>query len=314
VTLWLPPKGVWQRFALPAHLKKMIRLYGILLLSIITVLSGPRLVAQSYLIIENKGKAAIVRKVHDGDTYVMENGKLVGKNTSKSGLVPAPEFLPVFISVLGLDAHSFTSNVSLGLQSMSHSRLNLAAGFQSRCALSNVFIVLDLDTGEKIGSIFYTEIGELKPNKPKWIKLAAPLSGPLEAKYTVHLFCDGMEVFNSMQSLEYREAALDKMVNKRVAGLQDLMPAVLFGPAPEYPAAFAERQTPGKVVLNVLVTQRGTVLNPTVESATDPAFAEKALEAVRSWRFLPRIKDGHPIEAQVSLPFAFEPPESAEKR
>jgi TonB family protein len=51
------------------------------------------------------------------------------------------------------------------------------------------------------------------------------------------------------------------------------------------------------------------VHDPTPKCTTDPAFGEAALEAVRFWRFLPKVKDGRPVEALVELPFSFTPPD-----
>jgi TonB family protein len=45
-----------------------------------------------------------------------------------------------------------------------------------------------------------------------------------------------------------------------------------------------------------------------VKSATDPAFGEAALRAVRIWRFLPKVKDDNPVETKVDIPIVFARP------
>jgi TonB family protein len=50
------------------------------------------------------------------------------------------------------------------------------------------------------------------------------------------------------------------------------------------------------------------IKDPVVTEATEPAFGEAALQAVREWRFLPKVVDGRRVESQVSLPFSFAPP------
>lgn len=52
-------------------------------------------------------------------------------------------------------------------------------------------------------------------------------------------------------------------------------------------------------------TEHGGAL---LKSATDPAFGEAALAAIRQWRFLPEMKGGLAVEQSADLPFAFVPP------
>jgi TonB family protein len=52
------------------------------------------------------------------------------------------------------------------------------------------------------------------------------------------------------------------------------------------------------------------VLDPTIVEASDPAFGEAAVEALRVWRFIPAIKNGHPVEITANMPLDFSPEDS----
>ena len=70
-----------------------------------------------------------------------------------------------------------------------------------------------------------------------------------------------------------------------------------------------QAKTRGQAIISIHIDARGQVSNPAVKSAAAPAFGEAALAAVRLWRFVPEVKGGRPVEAQVDLPFDFTPPE-----
>jgi len=42
-----------------------------------------------------------------------------------------------------------------------------------------------------------------------------------------------------------------------------------------------------------------------VISATHPELTEPTLDAVRLWYFLPRVRNGRPVEAKVQIPVSF---------
>ena len=98
---------------------------------------------------------------------------------------------------------------------------------------------------------------------------------------------------------------------KRIAGVTEAPPRPLVGPAPEYPAALRKSRVKGEAVVAVHITRQGVVLDLKVASATDPAFGQAAVEAVGQWRFLPQVKDGHPVETFANMPFTFVAPEEA---
>ncbi len=108
-----------------------------------------------------------------------------------------------------------------------------------------------------------------------------------------------------------REAAFDRMIAKRVEKATDGAPKPFSGPLPEYPPELLKAKHKGHVLLRLHIRPNGAVVDPAVIEATEPAFGESALTAVRLWRFLPKIKDGHPVDTIATIPIEFVPPEKS---
>ncbi|MBI2517088.1 MAG: energy transducer TonB [Opitutae bacterium] len=269
--------------------------------------------AQSVLCVEHKGKVYAVHKVHRDWVTIMVDNKPVEIVAKRCGLQSVEEFMPVFISVNNIEVKTsyLTTNTGGELNNDFHFR----AKFTSPYVLRDVFLVLELESELAGRRIFYQEVGELSPDdtRPVWVRV--PMREKFgEGKYQLHLFAGGREVFHSQQPWQFREAQLDKMVFKRIAGVQQAGPEPFVGPVPEYPAALRKSGVKGEAVVQVRVSSRGVVLDPAVMSATDPAFGEAALAAVRLWRFLPQVKEGRAVETKVNMPFTFESPKTDGKK
>lgn len=263
--------------------------------------------AQNYFCIQSDGKMKVVRNMRNLHYFVEKDGKMVWVPASGTALAPAPEYLPVFVAVRNVTAR--TSGLSVNGSSTINNTFHFSADFESPYNLDEVFFVLVLEL-ERGGKRTYSQsIGRLDANRVEQIRASVPVGEELgSGKFMLHVFVGGAEAFHSLQPFEYRERALDKMVRKRVAGKQEAMPEPFVGPVPEYPAKLLKARTKGDAVVTVRLTPTGVVVDPELKEASDPAFGETALVAVRQWRFLPRIKDGKPVESRVSIPFAFEPP------
>jgi TonB family protein len=183
------------------------------------------------------------------------------------------------------------------------------ATLETGYALKDVFLVLELLPENTEKTIFLMEVGDLVPFKDKAIELKVPMTRRLgSGTYHLHLFSQGEEVFQSGIPSEEREAALDRMVAERIQGVQAASPKLLFGPAPEYPKALKAANVRGQAVIALRIGTNGAVLGPVVKSATDPAFGQEALAAIRVWRFLPTVKASVPVDTNAQIPFSFEPP------
>jgi TonB family protein len=61
----------------------------------------------------------------------------------------------------------------------------------------------------------------------------------------------------------------------------------------------------GIVTLSVVVGVDGRIKHVEVVHSLGMGLDEKALEAVRTWRFEPGKKDGHPVPVQVTVDVDF---------
>lgn len=77
-------------------------------------------------------------------------------------------------------------------------------------------------------------------------------------------------------------------------------------PSPEYPRASQRRGEQGRVVVRVLISPEGRVLEATVQrSSGHSRLDESALRAVRAARFKPYMENGHAYRAMADIPFDF---------
>jgi TonB family protein len=236
---------------------------------------------------------------------VVENGKLTEVEPDFCTLAPVPEYSPIFISVKNLKVTGSTTQINNATNDVNN-RLRFAGDFSSPYQLTNVVFALELDT-EKFGkAVAYHEVDDLTPGTIRSVYVDLHLPVELgNGHWKLHVFADGSEVLTSMQSFEYREGMMNQMVAKRIEGVMDAPPKPFFGPAPAYPAALRRAGVKGNAVVTIRITRYGSVTDPVVESATDPAFGQAAVDAVRQWRFLPKVVSGVSVETKASVPFVF---------
>ncbi len=75
--------------------------------------------------------------------------------------------------------------------------------------------------------------------------------------------------------------------------------------APTFPDAMRRNGTSGLVTVSCLIDEKGNVTEPKVVKASNDAFAEPAIEALRKWKFKPAKKDGEAVAIRVSIPVQF---------
>ena len=271
------------------------------------------LAAQNRLYVqEADGKFHTVFKVSGVQPYIMENGKLVAAKGQRLALNKVEEYLPVFIAIRDKEARPTNVNVDYA-NAPANNRVHFSAKFESADLLAEVFLVLELEIANVGKKIFVYEIGQLVPRTPKSFAADLALGQYMgSGQVDLHLFVGGHEVFQSEHTPAYRAERLDRMIAQRITGAKEAGPAPFFGSTPEYPAALRQSGLKGEVVVTMRVTPQGVVLDPVVERASDPAFAEAALTAVRQWRFLPRVLNGQAVETRVSIPIEFDLPPAKE--
>ncbi len=86
----------------------------------------------------------------------------------------------------------------------------------------------------------------------------------------------------------------------------DVLPEMLDNRPPDYPhRAFVERWE-GTVILRIHITAEGEVGNLEIVASTGhPILDAAAVQAVRSWRFVPARRFGYPIPKKMRLPVRF---------
>jgi len=271
------------------------------------------LAAQNLLWAESDGKLELVRHAEGNTAFVLEGGKSVPSGATRFFLKPTAEYLPVSIAVLDLKFQKggrAISDEGLAPERLVHAgRFVFTADLEASRALDHVFLVLALDSKQIGDSVYLKGIGHLGAHERRRISIdeVTPFKLAGVRLGGVHLFVDGKEAFNSTLPESQRTDALDRMVATRVAAMQDAAVRPLYAADPVYPATLKDR-IEGKVVVTCQVDAHGKVLNPTVTSATNPAFGPAALEAIRQWRFVPRVKDGHAVESAAEVPLDFTPP------
>jgi len=279
----------------------------------LVALAAP-LAGQNLLYVENGDKLTLVRRAEENMPMVLDGGKWVEVLGQKFVLKQTEEYLPVMITVhnryfkRGVRAVSDSGPTDQTEILGSGGRFAFSADFEAPCALDNVVLMLALES--KLGSneLYLCGIGHLDAYRSRYVSASRTVPDRLrEVHLVLHIFVDGREAFNSEIPAGKRGAALNRMVASRVSSVQDVAVQPLFGAPPAYPAEMKAR-IKGKAVVSFRVDTRGRVLDPAVASATDPAFGIAALEAIRQWRFVPRVKGGIPVESEAEMPFVFDPP------
>lgn len=82
-------------------------------------------------------------------------------------------------------------------------------------------------------------------------------------------------------------------------------PRIVFQPDPEYSEEARKAKYQGTVVLYVEVGTDGRTHNIRIQRSLGLGLDEKAVEAVRSWKFEPARKDGQPVTVGVNIEVNF---------
>ncbi len=269
------------------------------------LLAAP-LAAQSLLYTEHEGQMHLVRGARGIQPMVKVNDKLVASFGRKYILQKTDEYLPLTVFLNDVEVKTGGLNVS---GRRMNSSFSFRAVFEAPFDLPNVFLVVELETKQDGKVIFLHEVGNLAPHESRLVDAGLPLAGSIgPGQYHLHVFSDGEEMLHSQMKPEYRERVLDELTAKRITGVRDSGPKLFVRALPQYPAALKQAGAAGQAVIALRIGANGRVYDPAVKSATDPAFGEAALAAMRLSRFLPRVQGGHPVEAVVEVPVEFTPP------
>jgi TonB family protein len=83
------------------------------------------------------------------------------------------------------------------------------------------------------------------------------------------------------------------------------LPVPLYQVEPEYSEEARKAKFQGTVVLEIVIDERGYPTNFKIPNPLGLGLDEKAVEAVRQWRFRPGMKNGKPVAvvARVEVNF-----------
>jgi TonB family protein len=82
-------------------------------------------------------------------------------------------------------------------------------------------------------------------------------------------------------------------------------PSLLYKVEPEYSEEARKAKYQGTVILYVEVSPDGRAVNPRVVRSLGLGLDEKAIEAVRKWKFRPGYKDGKPVTVAATIEVNF---------
>ena len=89
------------------------------------------------------------------------------------------------------------------------------------------------------------------------------------------------------------------------AGRGVTAPRAIYDPEPEYSEEARRVHFQGVVVLSIVVDHEGRARDIRVARSVGLGLDEKAIEAVKKWKFEPGVKDGHPVAVAVSVEVNF---------
>jgi protein TonB len=82
-------------------------------------------------------------------------------------------------------------------------------------------------------------------------------------------------------------------------------PRAIFQPEPEFSEEARKAKYQGVCTLRLIVGTDGRPSNIQVQGSLGMGLDEKAIEAVKNWRFEPAMKDGHPVRVEIAVEVDF---------
>jgi protein TonB len=82
-------------------------------------------------------------------------------------------------------------------------------------------------------------------------------------------------------------------------------PQVIYAPEPEFTEQARQAKVTGKVVVYLQVNPEGRPMHVRIVRGLGMGLDQKALEAVRQYKFKPATKDGHPVTVEMNIEVNF---------
>lgn len=74
---------------------------------------------------------------------------------------------------------------------------------------------------------------------------------------------------------------------------------------PNYPASLKSEGVSGLVAVQIVIDEKGEVVDAKATKSSHPDFEKPALDAIKKWKFKPAKKDGKEVKVRVTIPFRF---------
>ena len=82
-------------------------------------------------------------------------------------------------------------------------------------------------------------------------------------------------------------------------------PRLIYGPEPGFSEQARKAGVEGVILLKVTVDASGDVADVKVVKGLGSGLDEKAIEAVRTWKFKPGTEDGTPVRSEIDVEVSF---------
>jgi TonB family protein len=82
-------------------------------------------------------------------------------------------------------------------------------------------------------------------------------------------------------------------------------PHAIYQPDPEYSDQARRSKYQGQMLLGLTVTSEGTASDVCVLQGLGMALDERAMEAVKTWRFMPSLENGAPVPVRIAVEVTF---------
>jgi TonB family protein len=107
------------------------------------------------------------------------------------------------------------------------------------------------------------------------------------------------------QNQQYTPAEFIKICSEKNSQPCATPPRVIDSPMPEYSEQARKVGLQGTCTLLVVVEADGHASHIRVIKSLGMGLDEKAIEAVKRWKFKPALKDGNPVPVQIAIAVAF---------
>jgi periplasmic protein TonB len=114
-----------------------------------------------------------------------------------------------------------------------------------------------------------------------------------------------MQTQSLQQNQQETHTELTKVCSEKNPPPCATRPRAIYSPPPEYSSQARKAGYQGVCTLSVIVEANGRTSHITVLSSLGMGLDEKAIEAVKHWKFAPALKGGKPVPVQIAVEIAF---------